>query len=535
MKKMISAKPKGFGFGRIGMAKSRSYEDRHFFGYIKTKSELRLTLGIVADGVGGGSFGERAAQITVDVIKSSIQKSMDIDLIQVIGKAIGAANRAVFFEAQEDEKKKGMSSTVVVAVIHEGKLYIANVGDSRVYLLRDGELIQLSVDHTWANDKIRSGVLDETRAKQHFNADAITRSIGFKADVVIDFGLYLQGGIENQNQAIGQQGLLLEKQDVILLCSDGLIKNSPMGLKQRYVSDRLIVDVLTGEHAEQAAKTLVDTAVGKNVDDNTTAVVMELPGREINFLNRFKTMLLWLGGVVVLGLAFLITLMVLGNVRGDLRTLEAAGAATVNAGQVLTQEASVFTATPVPTVVERKTSEIGTVINDSGRTSVLTDRMLLKADSFSNVFLGDAENEFGGELFLQQGSRVLFESIPVRTIEFVVFDGSQMMIQSGDFQGGARVHLEGTLLPIHFDLAGDSLMLLNYEGLSVKAVCLTGQCVGVANNGDTISVTGDGWTVIDLRNAGVSVAVIDEGLIDMWRIQVDDASSTSSILNDLVD
>ena len=288
------------------------------------------------------------------MIKSAMQNSMETDLIQVMGKAIGAANRAVFFEAQEDERKKGMSSTVVVAVIHEEKLYVANVGDSRIYLLREGKLLPLTVDHTWANDKIRSGVLDEARAKSHFNADAITRSIGFKADVVIDFGLYLQGGREKQNEAIAQQGLVLDENDVVLLCSDGLIKESPIGLKQRYVNEGMLKAILEGEHAEQAAKTLVDTAVGNNVDDNVTAVVMEMPGRTLKFLDRRKQMLWWWGAAAVLGVAFLLSLARLGSIRGELQNLEAANTSTASVAMMLTQKASGYTATPMPTAVEPK-------------------------------------------------------------------------------------------------------------------------------------------------------------------------------------
>ena len=534
MKTMISAKPKGFGYGRIGMAKSRSYEDRHFFGYVKTKSELRLTVGIVADGVGGGSFGERAAQITVDVIKNAMQNSMETDLIQVMGKAIGAANRAVFFEAQEDERKKGMSSTVVVAVIHEEKLYVANVGDSRIYLLREGKLLPLTVDHTWANDKIRSGVLDETRAKSHFNADAITRSIGFKADVVIDFGLYLQGGRENQNDAIAQQGLALDENDVILLCSDGLIKESPMGLKQRYVSEGMLKAILEGEHAEQAAKTLVDTAVGNNADDNVTAVVMEMPGRRLKFLDRRKQMMWWWGAVAVLGLAFLLSVMRLGNVRGELQTMEAANTSTASVAMMLTQEASASTATPMPTAVERKTVEIGQVMDDGGHASLLTDRMKLNADVFQNVKIGLQTDGPQGELFLQGGSAVLFESMPVRTMEFVMYENSEILVNSGSFESGARVHLINNEMTFYVDIKEGGLGLIQYTNGKARLLCLQGICEGANGAGVLFAVSSGEWTVLDLTSGAISYEVVADGGLDMWMLQVDGNSETRIILQDVL-
>ena len=534
MKTMISAKPKGFGYGRIGMAKSRSYEDRHFFGYVKTKSELRLTVGIVADGVGGGSFGERAAQITVDVIKNAMQNSMETDLIQVMGKAIGAANRAVFFEAQEDERKKGMSSTVVVAVIHEEKLYVANVGDSRIYLLREGKLLPLTIDHTWANDKIRSGVLDETRAKSHFNADAITRSIGFKADVVIDFGLYLQGGREKQNDAIAQQGLALDENDVILLCSDGLIKESPMGLKQRYVSEGMLKGILEGEHAEQAAKTLVDTAVGNNADDNVTAVVMEMPGRTLKFLDRRKQMMWWWGAVAVLGLAFLLSVMRLGNVRGELQTMEAANTSTASVAMMLTQEASASTATPMPTAVERKTVEIGQVMDDGGHASLLTDRMKLNADVFQNVKIGLQTDGPQGELFLQGGSAVLFESVPVRTMEFVMYEDSEILVNSGSFESGARVHLINNEMTFYVDIKEGGLGLIQYTNGKARLLCLQGVCEGANGAGVLFAVSSGEWTVLDLTSGAISYEVVADGGLDMWMLQVDGNSETRIVLQDVL-
>lgn len=534
MKTMISAKPKGFGYGRIGMAESRSYEDRHFFGYVKTKSELRLTVGIVADGVGGGSFGERAAQITVDVIKSAMQNSMETDLIQVMGKAIGAANRAVFFEAQEDERKKGMSSTVVVAVIHEGKLYVANVGDSRIYLLREGKLLPLTIDHTWANDKIRSGVLDEVRAKSHFNADAITRSIGFKADVVIDFGLYLQGGREKQNDAIAQQGLALDENDVVMLCSDGLIKESPIGLKQRYVNEGMLKAILEGEHAEQAAKTLVDTAVGNNVDDNVTAVVMEMPGRTLKFLDRRKQMLWWWGAVAILSVAFLLSLARLGSIRGELQNLEAANTSTASLAMMLTQEASGYTATPMPTAVERKTVEIGQVMDDGGHASTLTDRMKLNADVFQNVTIGLQSDGPQGEVFLQGGSAVLFESVPVRTMEFVIYENSELLVNSGSFESGARVHLVNNDMTFYLDIKEGGLGLIQYVNGSARLLCLQGVCEGADGTGVLFAMSNAEWTILDLPSGTVSYENVSDGELDMWSLQVNENSDTSFLLQTLL-
>jgi len=274
--------PEGYAHGHIGAAtKTREYEDRHYFGTIETAAGLKLTLAIVADGVGGGKLGQRAAQLTIDTIVSECRNSKETEIPRILGSAIGKANRAVYREAHKYSDREGMSATVAIAAIHNKRLYVANVGDSRVYLLRGRELRQVTVDHTWANEHIRSGKLSRSRALNHPNADLLARSVGYEPRVRVDLGLYLDDS-ESGEEAYSNQGLPLGPNDVVLVCSDGLIKPRRDG-PGHYVEEDEIIRVLSSGTPEQAAKTLVDLALGRNVDDNVTAVVVTMPGRKPRF------------------------------------------------------------------------------------------------------------------------------------------------------------------------------------------------------------------------------------------------------------
>ena len=277
-----SSKPIVFGHSHSGTAQGENANsERHFEGRLTTQGGLEMTLLVVSDGEGG--MGAQAAQQTVQTIVEVCQASPQIqavskDILGMLGKAIGEANRRVYAQAQSNPAPQGMQATVVVAAIIAGRLYLANVGHSRAYLIRGSHVTQLTIDHSWARHWADRGELDWEQARRHPDAQHLTRAIGLAPGVQVDFGLYLQGGKEGGERAYQQQGLVLGANDVLLLCSDGLTR--PLaGKRQDYVSREEIRNVIEGSTAEQAAKTLVDLAVGRNVVDNVTAVVAEMPGR----------------------------------------------------------------------------------------------------------------------------------------------------------------------------------------------------------------------------------------------------------------
>ena len=123
------------------------YEDRVGTRHMTTAGGLKLTIGVVCDGVGGENKGERAAQTALDALFSYVEKSRETNIPQLLTNAVQFANKAVY---QLQRETRGSTTTLTTAVVDESsmKLYVANVGDSRVYLCRNQKLTQLSIDHS---------------------------------------------------------------------------------------------------------------------------------------------------------------------------------------------------------------------------------------------------------------------------------------------------------------------------------------------------------------------------------------------------
>ncbi|RME60524.1 serine/threonine-protein phosphatase [Candidatus Parcubacteria bacterium] len=278
--------PKVEGYSDIGaMAKARSWEDRYLAEQVVTAGNLQLTIMIVCDGMGGGKYGEWAAEQATREILRSIESSNEKDIPKLLAQAIGKANRIIYEKARKSGMVGRMGTTAAVAAIHKQRLYIANVGDSRIYLVNEKTGIQqITVDHTWAFEMIRKGRARKEDVYDHPDASRIGNFLGRSKTVWVDLGLYIHGDAETPKDAYLHQGLRLTKNDLVLVCSDGLVeieKDTEKGPGKRLVSDNEILSIMTRYPALEAAKVLVSTAVGRNVTDNVTAVVAEMPGREI--------------------------------------------------------------------------------------------------------------------------------------------------------------------------------------------------------------------------------------------------------------
>jgi protein phosphatase len=140
-----------------------------------------------------------------------------------------------------------MGTTCTVAAIKSSQLYLAHIGDSRAYLFRDGDLHQLTTDHTWVEEAVVSGILTRDAARVHPNRSVITRAVGLDPEVEAD-----------------KQMMPLMAGDLLLLCSDGL--NS-------MVTDADITDLLSSNVPEQVCAALIDVARGAGGHDNVTVVV----------------------------------------------------------------------------------------------------------------------------------------------------------------------------------------------------------------------------------------------------------------------
>ena len=159
---------------------------------------------VVADGMGGHKAGDYASKYTVEVMKRELAQSEEKDVEKALVSAIEKANREIIKKASEDEHLKGMGTTVVAATIVDHMMYFANVGDSRLYLINQG-ITQLTKDHSLVEEMVRLGGIKPEEAKHHPDKNIITRAIGAKNNVDVDF-------YEHR----------LKRGDIILMCTDGL-------------------------------------------------------------------------------------------------------------------------------------------------------------------------------------------------------------------------------------------------------------------------------------------------------------------------
>ncbi len=163
------------------------------------------SLFLVADGMGGHAAGDYASRFTVETMTEHIRQSEQREPVAVLREAVLFANGLLAEAACADCDKMGMGTTIVAAVIADERLYTANVGDSRLYVISEEGITQITRDHSLVEEMIKMGGLDRESARTHPNKNIITRAVGVTYAVLADF-----------------YEVELQKGDIILLCSDGL-------------------------------------------------------------------------------------------------------------------------------------------------------------------------------------------------------------------------------------------------------------------------------------------------------------------------
>jgi protein phosphatase len=211
---------------------------------------------VVADGMGGHRAGEYASRLAVEVLKQELEGSTEDGPEAMMRSAITRANERVLEAARQDAKLSGMGTTLVAATVIEHTLYFANVGDSRLYLLND-DIKQLSKDHSLVQEMVRLGGINQEEAKYHPDKNIITRAIGAKDELEIDFFEYR-----------------LKKGDVILMCTDGL---------SNMVEDEEILHIVKcSRDVVEAVEQLIERAKDHGGNDNIGVIVAQPFADEVN-------------------------------------------------------------------------------------------------------------------------------------------------------------------------------------------------------------------------------------------------------------
>jgi protein phosphatase len=208
-----------------------------------------LGLYIVADGMGGHSGGEVASHLAVktirEIIIESYEKDAGIKPQDLLLRAYASASQVIFEKSLSEVDLKGMGTTLVVALIRDNKIYIANVGDSRAYLITPDGMWQMTEDHSLVNEQIKAGIIKDD-AKAKYAKNIITRSVGFERNTVCDV-------LEKT----------LDFEDSYLICSDGLT-----GM----IEDKEIYAIAQETAPEKVVQELIVEAKNKGGLDNVTVM-----------------------------------------------------------------------------------------------------------------------------------------------------------------------------------------------------------------------------------------------------------------------
>ena len=203
----------------------------------------------VADGMGGHNAGDYASSHAVRILVDEIREDADYNPVKVIRHAIEAANTEIRNRAQEDENLRGMGTTMVVATIVDQYAYVANVGDSRLYVIGE-DIIQITRDHSWVEEMVQRGEIDRKAARTHEKKNVITRAIGGYDTVEAEMF-----------------SVDLKKEDMILMCSDGLTN---------MLEDQEIFHIIKSSHdIREAAERLVSRANDNGGRDNISVILIE--------------------------------------------------------------------------------------------------------------------------------------------------------------------------------------------------------------------------------------------------------------------
>ncbi len=205
---------------------------------------------VVADGMGGHAAGEVASEIAVNVIAAEAPQEPDAE---ALAQAVEAANREVLLASRDGRGRTGMGTTVTAAILEEERLVIAQVGDSRAYLLHKGELQQLTRDHSLMADLIEAGQITPAEARTHPQRSVITRALG--SDPLMRPDLY---------------EINVETGDRLLLCSDGL--------SSMLTDEQIAATLQRFPDPQRCATQLVNEAIAAGGYDNVTVIVRDVEG-----------------------------------------------------------------------------------------------------------------------------------------------------------------------------------------------------------------------------------------------------------------
>lgn len=206
---------------------------------------------VVCDGMGGENAGEYASATTIEVIRDSVSKATSSEPVVVLEEAIKSANKQVYTESKADINKAGMGTTIVACTIVDDHVYVANVGDSRLYIATVSGLTQITRDHSVVAELVRMGRITAEEAKTHQDRSKITRAVGAEARIKPEFF-----------------DVEIKGKEHVLLCSDGLTN--------MVSEDEINFEMMSPDDIKDRASRLVELANRHGGADNISAIVIDV-------------------------------------------------------------------------------------------------------------------------------------------------------------------------------------------------------------------------------------------------------------------
>ena len=205
---------------------------------------------LVADGMGGHKAGDYASRCAIETIVDYIGRTGDVEPVGILEAAVARANEMVRYKASSDEAYNGMGTTLVAATIEGNRMRVANVGDSRLYVVGSRKINQIARDHSYVEEMVRMGEIRRDQARSHPDKNIITRAVGAEENIAVDFfDVTLQPG------------------DIVLMCSDGLTN---------MIEDEEIRMILQGKRdLVEKAESLVNAANNNGGKDNIAVVLID--------------------------------------------------------------------------------------------------------------------------------------------------------------------------------------------------------------------------------------------------------------------
>lgn len=218
----------------------------------------KRNLFVVADGMGGHNGGDIASQMSVKLLPEYIEKNIDdLDVPELLNRSVQHVNRSIYDHGQQNQELKGMGTTITAIMLNGEQINIANVGDSRTYLIKNQKLFQMTRDHSLVQEKLNIGLYDRAGAAADPQKNVLIRTVGFEPEVEVDVYHYS-----------------IHKYDIFMLCSDGL---------HGFVSDEDIIYLInknipdvknaTQQQLDQTVAELIDQANINGGKDNISVIM----------------------------------------------------------------------------------------------------------------------------------------------------------------------------------------------------------------------------------------------------------------------